>query len=78
MSDKEKFYGVVCWFNPSKGFGFITWEKNGEPQTDMFVHFSDVVCDGFKTLYKEQKVCFELGTNKHGDPKAVSVEVLKN
>lgn len=78
MSDDSKFYGEVVWFDPKRGFGFIGWEKDGEKQKDMFVHFSDVVCEGFKTLYKHQKVSFTLGTNKHGDPKAINVEILKN
>jgi len=73
----EKFVGDVVWFDAKRGFGFIAWEKNGEKQNDIFVHFSDVSCDGFKTLYKEQKVTFEIGTNKHGDPKAIDVIVVK-
>jgi CspA family cold shock protein len=73
-----KFFGEVIWFNPMSGFGFIGWEKDGEKQKDMFVHFSDVNCEGFKTLYKHQKVSFELGTNKRGEPKAINVEVMKN
>lgn len=77
MSEDEKFYGEVLWFDPKRGFGFIGWEKDGVKQKDMFVHFSDVTCEGFKTLYKHQKVSFGLGTNKHGDPKATSVEILK-
>lgn len=77
MTD-QKFYGEVLWFDPKRGFGFIGWEKEGVKQKDMFVHFSDVSCEGFKTLYKSQKVSFGVGTNKHGDPKAINVEVLKN
>lgn len=77
MSD-EKFYGEVLWFDPKRGFGFIGWEKDGVKQKDMFVHFSDVTCEGFKTLYKHQKVSFQLGVNKHSTPKAINVEVLKN
>lgn len=77
MSD-EKFYGEVLWFDPKRGFGFIEWEKDGVKQKDMFVHFSDVSCEGFKTLYKHQKVSFTLGVNKHGDPKACGVEIMKN
>lgn len=78
MSSEEKFYGEVLWFDPKRGFGFIGWEKDGVKQKDMFVHFSDVVCEGFKTLFKDQKVSFNLGVNKHGSPKAVNVEIMKN
>jgi len=77
MSD-EKFTGVVVWFDAKLGYGFIVWEKDNVPQKDLFVHFSDVVCEGFKTLIKEQKVSFGLGVNKHGDPKAVEVHILKH
>lgn len=76
MSDK--YMGEVLWFDPKRGFGFIGWDKEGEKQKDLFVHFSDVSCEGFKTLYKGQKVTFELGVNKHGDPKATEVLVLKH
>ncbi len=79
MSDNdEKFFGEVLWFDPKRGFGFIGWEKDGVKQKDMFVHFSDVTVEGFKTLYKHQKVSFGLGVNKHGDPKATNVEIMKN
>lgn len=76
MSDK--FFGEVLWFDPKRGYGFVGWEKDGVQQKDLFVHFSDVSCEGFKTLYKSQKVTFGLGTNKHGDPKATEVVVLKH
>lgn len=66
--------GVVIWFDPKKGYGFIAQENN-EP--DLFVHFSDVNIEGFKTLYKDQKVSYEVGTNKRGQPKAVSVVIVK-
>ena len=77
MSD-DKFFGNVAWFDPKRGFGFIEWEKDGVKQKDLFVHFSDVACEGFKTLYKDQKVGFGLGVNVRGDPKATEVTVLKN
>jgi len=78
MTTSTKFFGEVLWFDPKRGYGFIGWEKDGVAQKDIFVHFSDVSCEGFKTLYKGQKVSFGLGVNKHGDPKATEVEILKN
>lgn len=71
----EVKFGVVVWFDPKKGYGFITQENN-EP--DLFVHFSDVNAEGFKTLYKDQKVSYEIGVNKRGQPKAVSVNLIKS
>jgi len=73
-----KFVGEVIWFDSKRGFGFILWEKDGVKQKDLFAHFSDVTCEGFKTLYKGQKVTFGLGVNKHGDPKATEINVLKH
>ncbi len=48
--------GVVKWFNDSKGFGFIE-QENGE---DVFVHFSSIVGEGFKTLAEGQAVTFDV------------------
>lgn len=76
MSDL--FYGEVLWFDAKRGYGFIGWDKDSVAQKDLFVHFSDVTCEGFKTLFKGQKVSFGLGTNKHGDPKAIEVLILKD
>jgi len=73
----DKFVGEVIWFDPKLGFGFISWEKNGIKQKDLFLHFSDIECEGYKTVYKNQKVSFEIGTNMRGDPKAVSVIIIK-
>lgn len=55
--------GTVKWFNAQKGFGFITNEENGE---DVFVHFSGIVTDGFKSLDEGQKVTFELTNGARG------------
>jgi cold shock protein len=73
-----KYVGEVLWFDPRKGYGFILWHKDGVQQKDLFAHFSDIFCEGFKTLYKGQKVSFGLGVNMRGDPKAIEIEVLKN
>ncbi|HTP66297.1 MAG TPA: cold-shock protein [Geobacteraceae bacterium] len=48
--------GVVKWFNDSKGFGFIE-QENG---ADVFVHFSSIQGDGFKTLAEGQEVSFDI------------------
>ena len=77
-SADEKFVGTVIWFDPKKGIGFLSWEKDGVKQKDMFVHFSDIVCEGFKTILKDQKVSFGIGVNRDGRPKALEVTVLKH
>ena len=49
--------GTVKWFNEQKGFGFISNDEGG---ADVFVHFSSIMADGFKTLKEGQKVTFEI------------------
>jgi len=63
--------GTVKWFNDSKGFGFIESAK-GE---DVFVHYSAIQSEGFKTLKEGQKVKFEVVDGKKG-PAAANVVVL--
>lgn len=70
---ENKHEGLVIWFDNKAGFGFIEWEN----PKDMFVHFSDICCEGFKTLKKGQKVVFGVGENNKGQPKAVDVRVVE-
>ena len=49
--------GKVKWFNAEKGYGFIANDEGGE---DLFVHFSAIQTDGFRTLDEGQKVSFEI------------------
>ncbi|CAM3215097.1 cold-shock protein [Lactiplantibacillus garii] len=60
--------GTVKWFNADKGFGFIT----GEDGNDVFVHFSAIQVDGFKTLEEGQKVTFDEEQSDRG-PQATNV-----
>jgi CspA family cold shock protein len=55
--------GTVKWFNESKGYGFISPADGGN---DVFVHFSTIQADGFKTLAEGQKVQFESQTGPKG------------
>ncbi|UCC57320.1 MAG: cold-shock protein [Gammaproteobacteria bacterium] len=55
--------GTVKWFNESKGFGFIAPSEGGE---DVFVHFSAIAGDGFKTLAEGQPVNFEVQKGPKG------------
>jgi cold shock protein len=63
MEDMKRSRGVVKWFNDSKGFGFITPEDGGE---DVFVHFSAILADGFKSLAEGQKVEYDVARGDKG------------
>jgi len=71
-STKEVLYmasrGKVKWFNEAKGFGFIEKEDGG----DVFVHFSEIESEGFKTLAEGDEVTFEVVDSPKG-PKAAHV-----
>ena len=60
--------GKVKWFNDSKGYGFIEREEG----TDVFVHFSAITMDGYKTLSEGQEVEFDISDGPKG-PQANNV-----
>ena len=64
--------GTVKWFNPLKGYGFITNEEDGQ---DVFVHFSGIAAEGYKSLEDGQNVTFEITEGNRG-PQAVNVSVV--
>ena len=64
--------GTVKWFNADKGFGFIQPDEGGE---DLFVHFSAIQTQGYKTLDEGQKVSFNVGQGQKG-PQAQDVTPL--
>ncbi|MBZ0179196.1 MAG: cold-shock protein [Melioribacteraceae bacterium] len=68
----EKVEGTVKWFNNSKGYGFISRE-GGE---DVFVHYSSINSEGYRSLEEGQKVEFIIGEGEKG-PQAQEVSVLK-
>ena len=61
--------GTVKWFNPEKGYGFIS-QNDGE---DLFVHFSEIKMDGFKTLDEGAAVAFDVTTGPNGKLQASNV-----
>ena len=70
----EVFYmnnGTVKWFNAEKGFGFIEREDG----SDVFVHFSGIAGEGYKTLEEGQKVDFDITEGQRGE-QATNVVVL--
>jgi len=65
-----KQYGRVKWFDSRKGFGFIELEDGSG---DVFVHFTDIEGEGYRTLEEGQRVTFEIEQTDRG-PKAVHVK----
>lgn len=65
-------YGTVKWFNAEKGFGFIEREDG---QGDVFVHFSAIEGDGYRSLDEGQRVTFEVTEDVKG-PRAANVSVV--
>lgn len=63
--------GTVKWFNAEKGYGFI----KDEEEKDIFVHFSSINSDGYKTLEEGQKVTYDLVESDRG-PQAKNVTVV--
>lgn len=67
--------GTVKWFNEGKGFGFIADDSGGD---DVFVHFSAIRSEGYKTLSEGQKVTFDTETDpRNGKPRASNVTVVQ-
>ena len=64
--------GIVKWFNPTKGYGFVAPEQGG---SDVFVHISAVEKAGLGTLNEGQRISYELATNK-GKTSAENIKLL--
>jgi CspA family cold shock protein len=62
--------GTVKWFNDDKGFGFVTPSDGGK---DLFVHQSDIVSEGFRSLAEGAQVTYEPGSGDKG-PRATNVQ----
>ena len=66
--------GVVKWFNNEKGYGFI---RNTKMDEDIFVHFTGIAQEGFKSLKEGQQVTFEITIGAHG-VQSTHVVVVEN
>ena len=64
--------GTVKWFNSEKGYGFISSDEGGE---DVFVHFSSIVADGYKTLNEGQKVTYDVEDDPKDSSKKRAINV---
>ena len=64
--------GTVKWFNAEKGFGFIKNDNGGD---DVFVHFSAIQTEGFKSLEEGQKVTFDIESDPRNSSKLRAVNV---
>ncbi|HAR63868.1 MAG: cold-shock protein [Candidatus Margulisiibacteriota bacterium] len=64
--------GTIKWFNATKGYGFLTPDDGSK---DLFIHYSEIQSEGFKTLNEGDKVTFEVGEGKKG-PCAVNVNLM--
>jgi CspA family cold shock protein len=69
------YQGTVKWFNAEKGFGFISNDNGGE---DVFVHFSAIQSDGYRSLAEGQKVSFDTEVDPRGNRglRAVNVRAV--
>lgn len=65
--------GTVKWFNPQKGFGFIS-KEDGE---DIFVHYSEIQMDGYKTLHDGDVVEFDVAEGADGKEQATHVVLVE-
>ena len=66
-------FGIVKWFNPAKGFGFIQPEEGGGP--DVFVHISALEAAGISNLNEGQRVSYDKAPNNKGKESAVNLKI---
>ena len=66
--------GTVKWFNNAKGYGFVTPEDS---EQDVFIHFSSIEMDGYKTLKEGQRVQFEINEGPKG-PHAARLQAVEH
>lgn len=72
-NDSDILQGEVTWFNPEKGYGFI----KGDDGADHFVHFSEIVTSGYRTLTQGNRVEFSVGPGNNDREQAIDVVVIQ-
>jgi CspA family cold shock protein len=72
MNEEKKVIGTVKWFNNAKGYGFIGREDG----PDVFVHYSAILGEGYRSLTEEDRVEFEISAGPKG-PQAANVRKKK-
>lgn len=65
LEDSERHFGVVAWFSPQKGYGFVT-PSGDQNKSDIFLHFSQIVMEGYRSVEPGSKVSFLIGDNHRG------------
>jgi cold shock protein len=73
VKENTMAYGIVKWFNPAKGFGFIQPEEGGGP--DVFVHISALEAAGLNNLSEGQRVSYDKAPNNKGKESAVNLKI---
>lgn len=63
---ETRYTGKVKWFNDAKGIGFITTTDDNDGSQDVFVHFTSIQKEGFRTLAEGERVSFVIRTGVHG------------
>ena len=73
MDENKVYTGSVVWF--SRGYGFVAPDNGGD---DIFIHYSDINMEGYKTLKKGQRVSYSIGLNRRNQPKAITMLVIED
>ena len=70
----ERITGLIKWFSNKRGYGFVAPENGG---SDIFIHFSNIQMQGYKTLREGQRVEFEVGTiDKDGKVMSNALDII--
>jgi CspA family cold shock protein len=71
----QTFFGKVVWFDNLLKYGFISVNETNQ---EIFVHYSDILINGYRKLKRGEIVEFSIGLNKRGKPKATNVKIIES